>query len=370
MLRLCSRLARAAGAAGLLAPLVIAQALSQADPPDGAEALRAGIDENLQDTAAEPDGVPQRARAPNRNGRKYGHPAGSGAGGTGYVSTNVPRPKPKPGAKGPEDQDGFASERGRKDATARKKRAAIEPGKAAARTAAAPPAGKAPLPAAAAPPETRLQTVAGPAQRRPRKPVPEEDAFAPVGIRAGAFLVRPAIEITSGYDSNPARVSDARGSSLVVVAPELRVNSDWERHELTANLRGSYSDYPSVPFADRPFVDARIDGRIDATRDLRIDLETRYLLSTENPGSPNLQAYLAKLPIYTDVGATAGIDRRFNRLNVSLRGTIDRFDYQNSLLTDGTSASNKDRDYNQYGGQVRAGYEVTPGLRPFVELDA
>jgi hypothetical protein len=147
------------------------------------------------------------------------------------------------------------------------------------------------------------------------------------------------------------------------------VNSDWERHELTANIRGSYTDYPSVPFADRPFMDARVKGRIDVTRDTRVDLETRYILSTENPGSPNLQAGLAKLPIYTQVGGTAAIDRRFNRLDISLKGVVDRFDYANSLLTDGTSVSNKDRNYNQYGVQARAGYEFAPGLKPFVELD-
>jgi hypothetical protein len=92
-------------------------------------------------------------------------------------------------------------------------------------------------------------------------------------------------------------------------------------------------------------------------------------LSTDNPGSPNLPADLAKLPVYTDVGGTAGIDRRFNRLDLSLKGAVDRIEYQDSVLTDGSTFSNKDRDYVQYGAQARAGYEITPGLKPFVELD-
>jgi len=355
----------------LLVCLIIAQALGQADPPDQAEALRAGIDENLPDPATEQAEAPQRPIA-NRNTRTYGHPSGSGAGGTGYLSTNLPRPALKAGAEEAEEGDlrPARPQRNAAAAAARKKRTALQPGKAVAGKAAVPAADKNPLSAAAVQPDPGPHGIAAPEHRRPRKPPAEEDAFAPVGIRAGAFLIRPAIEITTGYDSNPARVSEPRGSSLLILAPELRVDSDWERHALTANIRGSYTDYPAVPFADRPFADAKIAGRIDATRDLRIDLETRYLLSTENPGSPNLQAGLAKLPIYTDVGGSAGIDRRFNRLDVSLKGTIDRFDYQNSLLTDGTSASNKDRDYNQYGAQARAGYEITPGLKPFLELDA
>src|SRR5262249_55949866 len=38
-----------------------------------------------------------------------------------------------------------------------------------------------------------------------RRITPEEDAFAAVGLRSGAFLVLPAVEIIGGYDTNPAR---------------------------------------------------------------------------------------------------------------------------------------------------------------------
>jgi hypothetical protein len=349
--------------------------MAEVDLPEGADLLRAGIDANLQDRGPEQaEGARRDDFAPGGT-RKYGRRPGSGAGRTGYVSTNVSPPKPKAGSKETQHARGMeavgADSEHAPSAAVRWKTAAPRPGNAPVdNRAAAAPSGIIPSPARAAGPDGPTQGIARPKDRRYRKPAAEEDPFGPVGVRLGAFVLRPAIEITTGHDSNPARVSGGRGSSLLIVAPELKVNSDWERHELTANIRGSYSEYPSVPIADRPFLDARVQARIDVARDTRIDLETRYILSTENPGSPNLQAGLAKLPIYTDVGATAGVDRRFNRLDISLKGTIDRFDYQNSLLTDGTSASNKDRDYNQYGVQTRAGYEVTPGLKPFIELDA
>ena len=40
------------------------------------------------------------------------------------------------------------------------------------------------------------------------------------------------------------------------------------------------------------------------------------------------------------------------------------------MLTDGTMSSNADRDYNQYGAQLRGGYEILPGVKPFAEVDA
>jgi hypothetical protein len=204
-----------------------------------------------------------------------------------------------------------------------------------------------------------------------RRPVADDKPFEPLGIRPGSFLLRPAIEVSGGYDTNPARSNGGGGaSSFGIVAPELLVNSNWSRHELTANLRGSYTAYGAAPAQDRPAFDGRIDGRIDVTGRTRIDLESRLVVATDNPGSPNIQAGLARLPISTDVGATVGVGQRFNRFDVALKGLIDRTTYQDSRFTDGTSASNDDRNFDQYATQLRTGYELTPGVIPFVELDA
>ena len=82
-------------------------------------------------------------------------------------------------------------------------------------------------------------------------------------------------------------------------------------------------------------LNSKIDGRIDVSRDTQIIAEGRYLLTTDNPGSPNLQAGLAQLPIDTDVGGTLGVIQTFNRLSVALKGTVDRAVYDDSLLTNG-----------------------------------
>ena len=62
-----------------------------------------------------------------------------------------------------------------------------------------------------------------------RRTAAEEDAFAQLGLRAGAFLVLPAVEVTGGYDTNPARTPS--GTRLVVrhrfarTAREVRLDS-------------------------------------------------------------------------------------------------------------------------------------------------
>ena len=97
--------------------------------------------------------------------------------------------------------------------------------------------------------------------------------------------------------------------------------------------------------------------------------EVRLLVATDNPGSPNIQAGLARYPIYTTFGGTFGVDQNFNRLEISAGATVDRTVYQNSTLTDGTTSTNDDRNFNQYGGVGRVSYELTPGVKPFVEVE-
>ncbi len=226
--------------------------------------------------------------------------------------------------------------------------------------------------APAAPPGTPPVEI-GPIRKLPPKRkahIEPPDPYEQLGIRAGAFDLYPALELIGGYATNPGAEPDPHGAALYTIAPELRVQSRWSRHELKADLRGSYTGYSpdETPTLSRPYFNGRVDGRIDVRETTHVDLGGRVLVSTDNPGSPNLQAGLSKLPIYATYGGSAGVAQRFNRFELRLKGDVERTAYQDSDLTDGTTASNKDRDYNQYGGTLRGGYELLPGVTPFVEV--
>ncbi len=307
--------------------------------------------------------------APSRIGQipSYGLPAASGAADIGYDSLNRTRKKPKyyPGQVKPKPPAGPGSPPP-PIATNTPLRLSIPPSESA---------NKAPIPPAMA------GTVAG---QPPRKRLKiDDDPFGPVGDYAGGFLIKSALELSGGYDTNPGRTAIPKGSPFYVIAPEFLAVSDWERHALVADLRGSFTGYgntfpppsdgtvSSAPTnVDRPDFTGHVDGRLDVTHDTRLLAEVRLRVATDNPGSPNVQAGLAKFPIYTTLGGTFGFDQNFNRLQVSGGATVDRTDYQWSKLTDGTSTSNDDRNFTQYGGVGRVSYDLTPGVKPFVEGEA
>ena len=305
--------------------------------------------------------------APSRIGQipRYGLPAASGASDWGYNSLNRKRKKPKyyPGQAKPKSPIGPGSPPPPIALNARI-RLSVPPSESANKT---------PIPPAMA------GTVAGqPLRKRLRI---DNDPFGAVGDYAGSFLIKSAVELRGGYDTNPGRTVVPRGSPLYVVAPEFLAVSDWERHALVADLRGSYTGYTNTfPPVDgvvssaptnvnRPDFLGHVDGRLDVTNDTRLLGQARLRVATDNPGSPNVQAGLAKYPVYATFGGTFGVDQSFNRLQLSAGATVDRTVYQNSLLTDGTVSSNDDRNYNQFGGLGRVSYDLTPGVKPFAEID-
>jgi hypothetical protein len=199
----------------------------------------------------------------------------------------------------------------------------------------------------------------------------EVDPYAALGIRAGSFILLPSLDVSAAASTNPERIPGGAPAPYMVAAPELIVRSDWERHSLTADIAGSWTQYVGdlLPSLNVPYMNSKVDGRIDVTRDTQINLQLRGLISTDNPGSPNNQFGLAQLPINFDVGQTVGITQQFNRLTLNLRGTFDRTTYNPSLLTDGEYSSNADRNFDQWGGVGRIAYEIDPALRPFIQIE-
>jgi hypothetical protein len=300
----------------------------------------------------------------------YGNPPGFGAGATGFESSGTARRKAR--TKRPPPVAGAAT------------------GAAGAAIGATLAPATAPAPSASGGAQARQRIVPQLARRGaapndpptpwspppivvpPRRAAVDPTPFDPLGLRAGVFLIRPAVELSGGYDSNPQHATTPKGSSEFVAAHELTVRSDWERHALNADIRGSYTafgeSFPGSPARlDRPTLDSRLSGRIDASANDRVNLEGRLIVSTDNPGSPNIQAGLTRLPIVTTTGGTLGYAHDFNRLEIAVAGSADRSVYQDSVLTDGTTFSNDDRNFDQFGGTLRGSYELMPGVKPFVE---
>lgn len=279
----------------------------------------------------------QAPRAVGAFEQTFGNPPGSGAGKTGFVSQKKSAKK-----------------------KAQSKNAAVAASSRAQNR----------NPSLARAQATALETTGTVSRPLRRRLAAEAEPYGPVGFRAGTFILRPSVELQTGYDSNALRVPNGPASRFDAVVGQLLAKSDWSRHEASLDLRGSFTRYTDVDGADRPDLLGVLRGRVDVTSLSRIELESKFAITTENPGSPDAIATVKRQPNLYSFGTTAAYVQRFNRFEVTAGVGIERNTYENADLTNGAVVSLADRDYTAYSARLRGAYEWSPDAKPFLEVAA
>jgi hypothetical protein len=204
---------------------------------------------------------------------------------------------------------------------------------------------------------------------RRKKKLAEDNPFDPVGIRAGAFLFKPTFEAYGGYETNPTSIEDNGGSLYGRTQGRLDVESDWVRHAFRGRLEAEYTAYEEFEDLNAPRFAGDMALRLDAREDLRIDLLARTELDSESPGDPERPEGVKGRPENLRLGGGGGITYKPNRLSLGLKGDVDRRTYEDAELNNGDILDNEDRNYTAYRLGLRTGYELDPGLEPFVEIE-
>ena len=204
-----------------------------------------------------------------------------------------------------------------------------------------------------------------------RRTRPDPTPFAPLGYTFSSIRLTPFVQESLGFDSNPDQVATrTKPSGFSRTEGGFDLLSLWSSNELRANVHGGYNEFFSDPAANRPDGVGTVDYRYDVSRDIALDTEGRFAITTQRPGSPELNIGVQGRPLISSFGASLGGSDTLGRLTLILRGTFDRTSYENGVLADGTVVRLDEQNFNAYGVLARAAYELSPALKPFVELRA
>jgi hypothetical protein len=271
-------------------------------------------------------------------------------------------------------------------------RGAVQPGAAPPAPRRPPPAGYVLEPPEGAPARTRralqgnvrrdpARPVRTPVQRpvaverseplppRARRRAPEEDPYAPLGVRAGGFVLRPAVEAGVGWTDNATSTAGGQtASGFSRTAAEIRAESNWSAHQLGLRGRIERQDFFTDGIDPRLTVDLASQLRLDVTRDTRVDLGAAYRRAPDSATTFSLPVTATGRPDLETTTMTAGVTQRFNRLQLGVRGQFDQLRYGETRLSDGSELSNATRNVDVTTVTLRAGYELSPALIPFVEV--
>lgn len=202
-----------------------------------------------------------------------------------------------------------------------------------------------------------------------RRLTPEADPFAPVGIRAGNFVLRPSLE--QGIRATTNGDNSSTGSSAVLSETTLRLNaeSDWGRHQATLDASGTLSKSISGQDVSEPRVDVQGDLRFDLSDQTTVRAGTGYRLRRESASSPNGVTDALKRPLVHTINGSLGIERDTGLLFGRATGRIEHNIYGDAELSSGGTVSQKDRDITYVSITLRGGFAISPALKPFAEVE-
>lgn len=213
-------------------------------------------------------------------------------------------------------------------------------------------------------PESVRQGAIEARQRRP-----DENPFEAVGIRLGSFVLRSSLE--QGIVATSNANSSAGGRSAVLSETTVRLNatSDWETHSATINAYGGVRK--TLSGQEVKDLAGGIDGALELefANDLRATGGLAYTVSPESATSPVVIAGPAERATLQTIDAALGLEKDVGNLRLGVAGEANREIYGNADLPGGGTLSQKDRNSTLYAGTFRLGYELSPALMPFGEVE-
>ena len=219
-------------------------------------------------------------------------------------------------------------------------------------------------------PDAPLKTERGnlretPAEGRKRKL--EDDPYAAPGIQAGAFTIRPTLDTGIRWTSNSDSSANGKPSFLSETALKLRAQSNWSRHRLGLEATGAWKKSISGPETSDPEGGLAADFQIDFAERTALTGALGWNHSRESASAPPAVTGALSRPTLDALTGSLGLSRDLGRLRLSAKVNAARSVYGDATGPAGAIVSQKDRNNSYAGLTLRAGYEISPALRPFIE---
>lgn len=197
----------------------------------------------------------------------------------------------------------------------------------------------------------------------------EDDPFAATGVQWGSFIIRPTLE--QGITASSNADSSATGSSALLSETALRFNavSDWRENSATIDGYGIFRETLSGEQVHD--AQGRIEGQlnVDLDNELRAIAKLGYEAVPESASAPGAVPDSSSQPVRQTVNGSLGLEKDVGKMQFTVTSAIAHDTYGDAKLDDGTSLSQKDRDSTLYSVKLRTGYEISPALTPFTEVE-
>lgn len=188
------------------------------------------------------------------------------------------------------------------------------------------------------------------------------------GLRAGAFLVYPRLELQAEKNDNIYATGTGEvDDSILHVRPELAIESDWSQNFLSAYVRGGINRYADNDGENTEEYALGTSGRIDVTRQSNIGFGADYTSSFEPRTAPSAPRNAVEPTALDTLQAYVSGSRSAGYLKLSGRADFRSFDYEDGRTGLGTviEQDNRDRDVASVSGRVD--FAISPDTAFFAQ---
>ncbi|TIV12169.1 MAG: hypothetical protein E5V94_01515, partial [Mesorhizobium sp.] len=166
--------------------------------------------------------------------------------------------------------------------------------------------------------------------------------------------------------------SSSTGKSAVLSETALRftATSDWRENSALITGYGQFRNTVSGQKIND--AQGRIEGHlnVDLDNELRAIAKLGYEAVPESASSPDAIAGVTQQPLRQTVDGSLGLEKDVGKMRYALTGAVSHDFYGDAELSNGTTVSQKDRDSTLYTATLRTGYQISPALTPFTEVEA
>lgn len=197
----------------------------------------------------------------------------------------------------------------------------------------------------------------------------EDDPFAATGIKLGSFVIRPTLE--QGLTASSNADSSADGEPALLSETTLRFNavSDWRENSAVIDGYGTF--LKTISGDEIQELRGRVDGtlNVDLDNDLRAIAKLGYEAAPESASSPVVVEGTIEQPVRQTFDGSLAVEKDAGKMRFALTGAVERDIYGDAKLSTGGTVSQKARDSTLYTATLRTGYEISPAITPFTEVE-
>ena len=199
-----------------------------------------------------------------------------------------------------------------------------------------------------------------------QRPRPEYDS---AGVRAGAWLVRPELQLDLEWTDNVfATPTQTQSDTAISVKPSFSGHTLWSRHQLSFDASITRKEF--FDFSDESTTTYSIGtgGRVDVQRDAFVEAGLRYASLTEARTSAGAAGQAAEPIEYDTLSAFVGAEHMSGRLRLRTRFDFNDIDYDSAPLFGGGIVDQNFRDRKTYRTEFRGDVAFSPDTAVFGRL--